>query len=38
MMIGIVVGLGAEVDVPTPVMRFAYGVLEPAYLQARGSG
>jgi 2-dehydropantoate 2-reductase len=37
-MIGIVVRLGAEFGVPTPVMRFAYGVLKPGYLQARGRG
>jgi 2-dehydropantoate 2-reductase len=34
-MIGVVVRLGRELDVPTPVMRFAYAMLEPAYLIAR---
>ena len=37
-MIGIVVRLGAELGVATPVMRFTYSVLRPGYLQARGSG
>jgi 2-dehydropantoate 2-reductase len=34
-MIGVVVRLGRELGVPTPVMRFAYAMLEPAYLIAR---
>lgn len=34
-MIGVVVKLGSEQSVPTPVMRFAYAALEPAYLLAR---
>jgi 2-dehydropantoate 2-reductase len=34
-LIGIVVKLGRELGVPTPFMRFAYAVLEPAYLIAR---
>ena len=36
-MIGVVVRLGRELGVPTPVMRFAYAVLEPAYLMARNA-
>ena len=36
-MIGVVVKLGAELGVPTPVMRFAYAALEPAYLLARNA-
>jgi 2-dehydropantoate 2-reductase len=34
-MIGIVVRLGKEVGVPTPVMRIAYAVLKPGELKAR---
>jgi 2-dehydropantoate 2-reductase len=34
-MIGVVVRLGRELGVATPVMRFAYAMLEPAYLIAR---
>jgi len=34
-MIGVVVKLGSELGVPTPVMRFTYAALEPAYLIAR---
>jgi 2-dehydropantoate 2-reductase len=34
-MIGIVVRLGAELDVPTPVMRLAYAALKPGELKAR---
>jgi 2-dehydropantoate 2-reductase len=34
-MIGVVVQMGAELDVPTPVMRFAYGMLKPGELKAR---
>lgn len=36
-MIGIVVKLGRELGVPTPVMRFSYAVLEPGYLTARNA-
>jgi len=35
-MVGIVVRLGIELGVPTPVMRFAYGMLKPADLKAQG--
>lgn len=35
-MIGIVVQLGKELDVPTPVMRIAYAVLKPGQLKAKG--
>jgi len=34
-MIGVVVKMGRERRVPAPFMRFAYAVLEPAYLLAR---
>lgn len=34
-MIGVVVKLGRKLGVPTPFMRFAYAVLEPAYLCIR---
>jgi 2-dehydropantoate 2-reductase len=34
-MIGVIVKLGRELGVPTPFMRFAYAVLEPAYLITR---
>jgi 2-dehydropantoate 2-reductase len=34
-MIGVVVKLGSELGVPTPVMRFTFAVLEPAYLMAK---
>jgi 2-dehydropantoate 2-reductase len=34
-MIGVVVRLGAELGVPTPVMRFAYAMLKPGNLQAK---
>jgi len=34
-MIGIVLRLGAELGVPTPVMRIAYAVLKPGELKAR---
>ena len=34
-MIGIVVRLGAELGVPTPVMRLAYAALKPGELKAR---
>jgi 2-dehydropantoate 2-reductase len=37
-MVGVVVRLGRELGVPTPVMRFAYAALEPAYLMARNAG
>jgi 2-dehydropantoate 2-reductase len=37
-MVGVVVRLGRELGVPTPVMRFAYAALEPAYLLARNAG
>jgi len=36
-MIGVVVNLGRELGVPTPVMQFAYAVLEPSYLMARNA-
>ena len=35
-MIGIVVRLGRELGVPTPVMRIAYAVLKPGQLKAKG--
>ena len=35
-MIGVVVRLGAELGVPTPVMRLAYAVLKPGNLTAQG--
>jgi len=34
-MIGLVVRMGAELDVPTPVMRFAYAILKPGELKAQ---
>lgn len=34
-MIGVVVKLGRELGVPTPFMRWAFAILEPAYLIAR---
>ena len=34
-MLGIVVRLGEELRVPTPVMRVAYALLKPGYLQAQ---
>lgn len=36
-MVGIVVRLGIEQDVSTPVMRFAYAMLKPTDLKARGT-
>jgi 2-dehydropantoate 2-reductase len=36
-MVGIVVRLGIDLNVPTPVMRFAYAMLKPADLKAQGS-
>lgn len=33
-MVGVVARLGCEVNVPTPVMRFAYSVLKPGHLRA----
>jgi 2-dehydropantoate 2-reductase len=36
--IGVVVKLGRELDVPTPVMRFTYAVLEPAHLMTQNAG
>lgn len=33
-MIGIVVRLGEELGVPTPVMKFSYAALKPAELKA----
>jgi 2-dehydropantoate 2-reductase len=36
-MIGVVVNLGRELGVPTPVMQFAYAVIEPSYLMARNA-
>jgi 2-dehydropantoate 2-reductase len=35
-MIGVVVQLGMELGVPTPVMRFAYAMLKPGNLKAQG--
>ena len=37
-MLGVVVRLGREQGVPTPVMRLAYGLLKPAHLKAQGKG
>ncbi len=37
-LIGVVVRLGQELGVPTPVMRFAYTLLKPAHLQAQRKG
>jgi 2-dehydropantoate 2-reductase len=37
-MIGVVVKMGRELSVPTPVMRFTYAVLEPSYLMALNAG
>jgi 2-dehydropantoate 2-reductase len=37
-LIGVVVRLGQELGVPTPVMRFAYALLKPAHLQAQRKG
>jgi len=34
-MIGVVVNMGRELAVPTPVMRFTYAVLEPSYLMSK---
>jgi len=34
-MIGAVVRLGAEHNVPTPAMKFAYAMLKPGELKAR---
>ena len=34
-LVGIVIRLGSELDVPTPAMRFAYAMLKPAYLKAK---
>lgn len=34
-MIGVVVNMGRELAVPTPVMRFTYAVLEPSYLLSK---
>lgn len=34
-MIGVVVSLGAELGVPTPVMRFAYAMLKPGQIKAQ---
>jgi 2-dehydropantoate 2-reductase len=36
-MLGIVVRQGAELDVPTPVMRFAYAMLKPGERKAQGT-
>ncbi len=33
-MVGVVVRLGVELGVPTPVMRLAYAVLKPGQLKA----
>jgi 2-dehydropantoate 2-reductase len=37
-LIGVVVRLGGELGVPTPVMRIAYALLKPAHLKAQGKG
>jgi len=37
-MIGVIVRLGAELGVPTPVMRFTYAALKPGYIKALASG
>jgi 2-dehydropantoate 2-reductase len=37
-MIGIVVQLGTELGVPTPVMKFVYAILKPGQLKAQGLG
>jgi 2-dehydropantoate 2-reductase len=37
-LIGVVVRLGSELGVPTPVMRIAYTLLKPAHLKAQGKG
>jgi 2-dehydropantoate 2-reductase len=37
-LIGVVVRLGQELGVPTPVMRFAYTMLKPAQIKALGGG
>ena len=37
-LIGVVVRLGKEHGVPTPVMRLAYALLNPAHLKASGKG
>lgn len=37
-MVGIVVRLGAELNVPTPALRFAYAMLKPGLLKAQSSG
>jgi 2-dehydropantoate 2-reductase len=34
-MIGVVVRLGAEYNVPTPAMQFAYAMLKPGELKAQ---
>jgi ketopantoate reductase len=36
-MLGIVVRQGAELDMPTPVMRFAYAMLKPGERKAHGT-
>ena len=36
-MIGIIVCLGAQLSVPTPLVRFAYRVRKHGYIKARGS-
>lgn len=37
-MVGIVVRLGAELNVPTPALRFAYAMLKPGLLKAQSGG
>jgi 2-dehydropantoate 2-reductase len=37
-LIGVVVRLGKERGVPTPVMGLAYALLKPAHLQASAKG
>jgi len=37
-MVGIVVRLGAEMNIPTPALRFAYAMLKPGLLKAQSGG
>ena len=37
-MVGIVVRLGADLNVPTPALRFAYAMLKPGLLKAQSGG
>jgi ketopantoate reductase len=36
-MVGVIVGLGENHGVPTPVMAFAYAMLKPGLLKAKAS-